>query len=131
MLTGASLGCIELGVLPGPGVPWPGNGDGDDERPDDGDDSATLTLALGVSNQTPQVNEEVFFECEVIAGDVEGVTFAFQPATGRLVVDRSRGTASLIIQESDVGVSLSVTCTARNLQGETGVSPPIIVTATQ
>ena len=99
--------------------------------PSDGDpaDPPVPVATLSVSNPTPQVNEEVVLTCSA-AGGGDGVTFAFQPTTSRLQVDERRGTASFIVQETDVGIALSVTCTATNEHGTSGLSNVQFITPT-
>lgn len=98
-------------------------------------------VRLQVSNPSPQVNDEVTLTCTVVRGDTAGVTYGFQsvdiphrvarharfkshPAylpDGRLFVNHATGTATFIVEESDVGVAFNFTCTATN---EAGTSRP-------
>jgi hypothetical protein len=116
-LLGLTGGCVGFGV-PGPidGTPPPG-GNG----PDAGDDGAALAVTLLVSNPAPRPNEQVNLTCSLVDGGGANVTFNFQPEDGRLVVDPDAGTASFIVQESDVGSALTYTCTASD---ENGTSEP-------
>ena len=119
-----SGGCVELGILLGDG--WPNgstNGsatdgsDGDDQPPDSNGPDGVPVVRLDVSNSNPLAGEELLFECTLVGGDPDGVTFAFQPAGGRLIVDPQSGTALYVVDQSDVGVELVVTCTATNAFG--------------
>lgn len=117
-------GCIELqyylgGIVPGGDGPGITNDNGE---PSDNDNVTTdLRVNLAASNLAPTVNEELQLTCTVIEGDPLGVTYAFLPELGRLVVDGNAGTASLVITEADIGVSYEFTCTATD---EDGTSPP-------
>ena len=112
-LLGLTGGCIGFGV-PGPidGTPPPdGNGT---EPPNDG---ANLAVTLRVSNPTPQPFEELILTCTLVNGGGADVTFDFQPDLGRLSVDHDVGTASFIVDQSDVGVAITFTCTASDESG--------------
>lgn len=128
------VGCIELqaalqGVLPGPAGPGTPSTNGDDE-PDDQPGGSVPTVRLQVSNPSPQVNEEVILTCSVVSADAAGVTYAFQPADGRLFVNRARGTATFIVEESDVEVAFTFTCTATNEAGTSQPSNQLLIIAT-
>jgi hypothetical protein len=114
LLVLAVPGCVGLSLPP--------DGDGD---PDARVPVASLTL----SNPTPQVGEDVVLECSATGGG-DGVTFAFQPSTALLQVDERRGTASFIVQVTDVGIALSVTCTATNEHGTSARSNALLITPT-
>jgi hypothetical protein len=98
------------GIGPGPtdGLPPPGNG-------------TNLSVTLSVSNPTPRPNEQVTLTCRLTNAGDGNLTFDFQPAGGRLVVNHAAGTAGFIVQESDVGVAMTFTCTASD---GGGTSPP-------
>ena len=115
---GVAPGCVELGPVNG-GRPGSGNGlsPPDDNGAEPPDDEVNLSVTLRVSNPTPRANEQVTLTCMLTDGRAENVTFNFQPADGRLVVDPAAGTASFIVQESDVGVALIYTCTASDQNG--------------
>lgn len=119
-----SGGCVELGILLGDG--WPNGStdgsatdgsDGDDQPPDSNGPDGVPVVRLDVSNSNPLAGEELLFECTLVEGNSDGVTFAFQPAGGRLIVDPQSGTALYVVDQSDVGVELVVTCTATNAFG--------------
>lgn len=102
-------GCIELALGPqingGPAVDLP-------------------VAELSVPNPTPGLDETVDLRCSRAGGAVTGTTFDFQgggPVGGRLVVNSAAGTASFVVEESDLGVGLVFTCTATNENG-TGVA---------
>ncbi len=112
-LLGLTGGCIGFGV-PGPidGTPPPdGNG------PDPGGNGANLAVTLRVSNPNPQPNEEVILTCALVNDSGANVTFDFQPQDGRLSVDHDAGTARFIVDESDVDVAITFTCTASDENG--------------
>jgi len=120
---GLAGGCIGLGVTgPIDGTPPDGNG------VDPGDDVAHLAVTLLVSNPTPRPNESVRLTCSLVNVGGASVSFNFQPQDGRLIVDPVAGTASFIVQESDVGAALTYTCTAsdENRVGEPSNSQTII-----
>lgn len=120
LVAALSPGCVELGIITPISLDGASGGSPSVDTPDM--DSPTLaTVRLFVSKTTPQINEEVTLTCRVTNGVVEGVTFDFDGATGRLVIDRNRGTASFITQESDASVEFNFTCTATN---EIGAGPP-------
>ncbi len=125
-LLGLAGGCFGLGVTgPLDGTTPDGNGS------DPGDDGAALSVTLRVSNPTPQPNEEVILTCTLISGSGANATFDFQPTIGRLIVDRTAGTASFIVNESDVGVALEFTCTASDENGAGEPSDPQTIIASQ
>lgn len=96
------------------------SGTGDNGGDLDSDGTVPVVM-LSVSNPTPQVSEQVMLTCSTIYGDQAGVTFDFQPADGRLIVNRTAGTALLIVAEYDAGAAFAYTCTATN---EYGTSRP-------
>ena len=114
-----SGGCVELGILLR--NEWPvdstGGSNGDVQPPDSNGTDGIPDVRLNVSNPNPLAGEEVLFTCTLVEGDSNGVTFAFQPAGGRLIVEAQSGTASYIVDQSDIGVELIVTCTATNAFG--------------
>lgn len=130
---GLAGGCFDVG----PGGPRPGGddgttapdaGDGDTGEPPDGEVTPP-TVRLTASNVTPQPNEELQLVCEVTAGSSAGVSFDFAPDLGRLIVDRQRGTAGLVIQDVDVGIAYSFTCMGTNSAGTGPASNTIVVFA--
>jgi len=106
------------------------NGDGTNPPPGNGDGSATFTVAIQASNVTPQVLEQVTFRCTTQGTTISPVTFAFQSPDVTLGVDGLSGTATYIISESDLGLSISVTCTATDGSGISVESSPATVTPT-
>ncbi len=119
-----------LGLIAGCGEVGPGNGGGPgptDGLPPPGGDGTTLNVTLNVSNPTPQSNEQVTLTCALTNGGDGNVTFDFQPADGRLIVDHAAGTAGFIVQESDVGVAMTFTCTASDSSGTSAPSDPQII----
>lgn len=95
------------------------------------DSSASeLQLRLSISNPSPGVGEQVFADCEVVAGDTIGLVFSFQPADARLVVDGLNGTATWIVDQADVGIAISLTCRATAPDGSSAVSPIALIIAT-
>lgn len=139
MAVTAAPACIELQLLLTGQTPG-----GDDEANDNdngssndnsGNDNDSLDgliprVALSVSNPAPQVNEEVILTCQIISGQSTGALFDFQPNSGRLIVNPTLGTASLIIAESDVGASFTFTCTAANEFGTSNPSTPRLIIPT-
>jgi len=120
--TGLGTGCAGIqAILQDILAPSNGNGDG----------SGTLTARLTVSNPTPQLNEEVVLRCSVVGDVAEVVTFEFQPDDPRLAVNSTAGTASFVIQESDVtGAGFSFTCTAESDAGMSLPSNAVIIIPT-
>ena len=118
-------GCVELQqALHGPIGDSDGGGTHmppDDTEPDGQPDAGIPTVRLSVSNPAPQVNEEVLLTCSVVSDDIDGVTFDFQPADGRLFVDHTAGTATFIVEQTDIGVVFGFTCTGAT---EDGTSQP-------
>lgn len=127
LLAGICLpSCIEIsllltGVRPGTG----GNQNDNDNSTNNNDNGSNgdsiPTVRLFASNPAPQLNEEVTLTCTILSGDETNVTFDFEPASARLIVDEDLGTASFIVSETEIGVSFTFTCTARN---DYGTSPP-------
>jgi hypothetical protein len=131
-------GCVELGALLGVALPdgatdGPAGGEsnGDGQPPDSGGSDTAPVVRLAVSNPNPLTGEEVVFTCTLVDGDTEDVTFAFQSTADRLVVDSEAGTASYIVEQSDVAVELSATCTATNAAGTSEPSNRQVIIATQ
>ena len=144
-------GCVELAALltgdlvrvaPGsdasanPSGQNPANGteppDADDGTPTGGGDvnqSDRPTVRLSVSNPSPLPNEEVQLRCTLQSGSTDGLIFAFQPTTARLTVDRQQGTASFVVDQSEVGIETTFTCTATNSAGTSPVSNPATIIA--
>lgn len=129
-------GCLNLEELlirvsPGTGDGSGGDNDGaTDGDPDDGAGATVPRVTLTASNPTPQLNEQLRLFCNVVAGDATGAVFDFQPSFGRLMEDPVTGTASLIIDTSDIGSSFSFTCTATTTAGTSAPSPVLIVVPT-
>ena len=118
-------GCVELAALitgviadnvpavsSGDTTPFPGDVPDSDVRP---------RAQLSVSNLSPFAGEEVVFRCSFDGGDSAGVTYDFQSNSDRLAVDADRGTATLVVDQSDVGVEIAVSCT---VTASDGVSEP-------
>lgn len=133
-------GCVELqywvsgGTIDRPG--WNGsdgggsnndNGNGNGGNDNSNDDFA---VSLSVSNETPEVNEEVIFSCMVSSGSAEGVRFSYDESSTRLTVDTETGRAAFVVSETDLGIEFSVRCAAENAAGETAISDEITVIAT-
>ncbi len=134
VLVALPAGCIELqaalqGALPGPAGTGPPVTNGDDQ-PDDQPGESVPTVRLQVSNPSPQVDEEVTLTCSVVSGDSAGVTYAFQPANGRLFINHATGTATFIVEESDVEVAFTFTCTATSEAGTSQPSNQQVIIAT-
>ncbi len=124
-LLGLAGGCIGLGVTgPLEDTP-PSDGNGGDP----GDGGGNLAVTLRVSNPTPRANQLVTLTCTLVSGNRDNVTFNFQPQDGRLIVDPDAGTARFIVQESDVGVARTFTCTASDENGVGEPSNPQTITA--
>ena len=129
-------GCINLEELlvrlsSGAGDGSGGADDGDaDSDPNDGGSATVPRVTLTTSNPTPQVNDQLRLFCHVVEGDATGAVFDFQPSFGRLMEDSVAGTASLIIDMSDIGSSFSFTCTATTTAGTSDPSPVLIVVPT-
>ena len=97
---------------------------------DSPDDQLTPpSVRLSASNVSPQPGEELQLRCEVTAGSDAAVTFEFQPDLGGLVVDGRAGTASLVIEDIDVGIAYSFTCTGTNSSGTGPASDAVLVIA--
>lgn len=131
VLSLALTGCVELaslftGVIAdneragsrGDGTPISGGVPDSDAQP---------RVQLSVSNTSPFVGEELDFRCSLEGGDLDGITFDFQSNSDRLTVDAQRGTATLIVDQSDVGVEIAVTCTAIAFDGVSEPSNVVIV----
>jgi hypothetical protein len=136
MLALASVpACIELQLLLSGQYPQNGDGGSDNDNASNGNDNGgdedpIPRVRLSVSNPAPQPNEEVNLTCEITAGDESNATFAFQPQAGQLIVNATAGTASFIVNEVDIGASLSFTCTATNEHGTSPPSNSVLIIAT-
>jgi hypothetical protein len=138
LLVGLAGGCVELGIylsgmIPTDSPNGSGSGgvDGDGGPSEGNGGDGVPVVRLEVSNPFPQSNEEVFLTCVLTDGDPEDVTFAFQPASGRLIVDSRTGRASFVVDASDVGIEYAVTCTATNAFGTSQASNEQVIIATQ
>jgi len=81
-----------------------------------------FSVALEVSNPTPQANEEVHLRC-VASGTFEPpLQYEFESTNDRLQVNRSTGTAGFIVDATDVGQSIGVSCSATDALGRTADS---------
>jgi len=122
-LAGALALALCIAALGCPGVLPPPDGTGDDG-------GSTLEIRLFVSNPTPGVGEQVVLSCTVIAGDATGASFSFEPAGALLSVDARQGTASWIVDQTDVDVATSFACGAVAADGSTARSPAVLVIPT-
>lgn len=128
-------GCIEIqqfiaappltddgGSQSGPGSGEPGGS----EEPTDPKTGEVPVVRLAVSNPSPQLNEEVLLSCVVENETTGSIQFEFQP-DDRLFVDQARGTASLIIEASDLGSALTFTCRAISSAGSSQPSNEVLL----
>ncbi len=100
-------------------------GNGDDTQPPG--TIPAFTVTLGVSNSTPQINEEVIFRCTP-SGDIgQGASFSFQTADVSLQVNTASGTATFIVTESELDLSVDITCTATDAEGNTATSTRVTI----
>ncbi|UCF32372.1 MAG: hypothetical protein JSV78_08545 [Phycisphaerales bacterium] len=128
-------GCIELravilkvlGVDDGTEDGTGGGGrPGDDgSEPNENDNEpapgAVPRVRLTVSNVVPQLGEQVNLSCQRTDGVFgEEVEYSFTPEARLATIDRERGTAILIVEQSDLGAQLSFTCQGAN---EFGTGP--------
>ncbi|MEK7710867.1 MAG: hypothetical protein AAB341_03130 [Planctomycetota bacterium] len=120
------LGCRITIPLP----PLP-NGGGDGSPPggggDDGGDRVPV-VSLQASNTTPQLNEQVVLQCSIVSGGNGSARFAFQPTSGRLIVNANTGRATFIVTETDLSISFQFTCTAENDAGLSDPSSEVVIT---
>ena len=97
----------------------------------DTDGNGVPRVVLIVTNPTPQLNEQVVLQCSVLGADTRETTFGFQPDDGRLWVNHTAGTASFVIEETDVGgPGLTFTCTATNAAGTSEPSNQVVIMPT-
>ena len=126
-------GCVELqnalrDIMPdGSGSGFP-SGDGSDGG-DEGQDDGTLTATLAVSERFPNAADEITLSCQADGG-VSPLSFDFEPADRLTFVDHTRGQARFIVDQADMGASLSFACTATDSAGTTVRSEPVIVQPT-
>ncbi len=117
-------GCVPIvGSRNDGATPPPGNGD-------NGDGPATFAVSIQVSNPTPQLFEEVTFRCTTDGAASEPLTFDFHSPDVALHVDSINGTASFVVSESDLGLTLDVTCSASDRMGRAAVSNRVTVAPT-
>lgn len=129
-LIGASLmsGCVTVSL--------PGNGGGtnnpDNNLPSDTPTPEKITVVLSVSNPNPQVGEEVFLSCNIVTGSAIDPFFDFQPTNRLIAIDTRNGSATLIVDQTDVGIEFTFTCTVTEASVTSDPSQPqsIIPTAT-
>ncbi len=132
-------GCVELQALLGGTPANQGGGSGGsggsagsgggDSTPDTGGEGLA-TVVLRVSNATPELDESVTLTCTVESGSTDGLSFDFTSTLGRLDVDRQRGVAGFIVEQSDLGVAFSFSCSATNRFGTGPRSPSVVVIPT-
>jgi hypothetical protein len=128
-------GCIELravilealgagdGTEDGTGGGGRPGDDGSEPNENDNEPApgAVPRVRLIVSNVVPQLGEQVNLSCVRTDGVVgEEVEFSFAPAARLATIDKERGTAILIVEQSDLGAQLSFTCQGTN---ESGTGP--------
>jgi len=98
-----------------------------------GGDTSTppaFTVQLEVSNPTPQVDEQVSFQCVASGTFTRPLSYAFDSNTDRLQTNPSAGTASLIIAQSDQGSTILISCTATDADGQEATSSAVRITPT-
>ena len=127
LLVGPTSGCFYLQYLDGR-LP----SSQDDTTADAGDSPATglPTVRLSASNVTPIAGETVQLTCGVIAGNTEGVYFEFLPDLERLTVDEEAGTATFIIDDTDIATTFEFTCRAVT-DTETGTASAAVLIVPQ
>lgn len=120
-------GCVELGVLTGASP----TGSQDATNPLDGlaegGPATELAVRLTASNVVPQVNEQVFLTCLVVAGDPNGISIAFQSETSRLTVDTAQGRATFVVDQSDANTEIAFTCTGTTSSGMRVLSNRVVI----
>jgi hypothetical protein len=125
----ASPGCVELQqwLIDSGGTGGNGDDSGEVDPPvvDPGD--RPFSVRLTASNTNPGLGEQVSFECTVESGDATGVRFQFDSSDSRLVTGAVPGRAAFIVTQSDIGVELSVRCSAENAAGDSDQSDEIRV----
>ena len=97
------------------------------ENGDTGDGAATFAVSIQVSNPTPQLFEEVTLRCTTVGSVMGPLTFDFQSRDVALLVDSTNGTASFLVNESDLGLTIDVTCSASDGTGQTAASRRVTV----
>ncbi len=130
MALGAA-GCIELTGMLQSAMPGSDGGGATSTGPSgstggDADPSPPVVM-LSVSNTGPLVGEEVELTCSVVAGTTTDLTFDFQPADPRLLVQNRTGVATFIVEEPDVGSELAFTCRATNAAGTSQPSAEVVI----
>ncbi len=128
------VGCIELEQLI-TGQDGSLFGSGDSALPTDGASNGgggigtgdLPVVSLRASNTSPAANEEILLTCLLRSGDREDLVFSFQPRSARIVVDRSRGTARIVVTEADIGASFTFTCSATNAAGTGSPSNAVLI----
>lgn len=127
-------GCIELGLIPPPNGNGQNNGDDNGDGGANGNDPQEVpAVRMTASNLTPQANEELILRCELLNEPGGTLEYQFHAEGGggqRFQVDPVSGTARFIVQEVDVGVAISVTCTAANALGVSQQSNAQVIVAT-
>lgn len=131
LVTLVASGCIELAgalqvAIPGSDGGGATSTEGVGSTGGDGN-SSSLIVMLSVSNSSPLVGEEVELTCSLVAGSTTDLTFDFQPADPRLVLNNRTGVATLIIEQPDVGSEFAFTCTATNLAGPSPPSAEVVI----
>ncbi len=111
-------GCVP--VVGGGTTTPPGDGD-------NGDGPVTFAVSIQVSNPTPQLSEEVTLRCTTVGTVMEPLTFDFQSRDVALQVDSTNGTARFLVNESDLGLTIDVTCSASDGTGQPAASRRVTV----
>ena len=105
-----------------------GNGPGNGSEPVGGD--GVPVVRLTASNVSPQAGEEVILDCQLVSGSTDALAFSFDLRSNRLTVDSERGRATFVVDQTDIGVAQSFTCSGTNSNGGGQASNSVVVTAT-
>jgi len=89
----------------------PNTNNPDNNPPNDTSTPEEITVVLSVSNLNPQVGEEVFLSCTIVTGSATDPAFNFQPPNRLIAIDTMNGSATLIVDQTDIGIEFTFTCT--------------------
>lgn len=105
-----------------------GSGNGTGGAPDNGDNSpdgdtgGVPVVRLMASNVSPQTGEEVVLNCDLISGSTQNLVFDFRPRSSRLIADVRSGRAIFVVDQTDIGIAQTFTCSASNVNGNGNAS---------
>lgn len=104
-VTLVALACLTFGCSALPQPPDPVGNDG------------PPVVRLSVDNPAPGLSESVLLQCTLSSGSTGGLEYSFSPEVNLISINRRNGTATFIVNQTDLGLAILFSCRARNDQG--------------